>query len=407
MKIFLSFIIALIIFTSAKSQMVVDTTHTPDYLVKNILAGKSSNIEIDNVSFIGDNASIGIFKLNLKYNDLIRKGIIMSTGNVYDAIGPNNSANKSSETYINSDKDLNKIINGNTFDAAILEFDFISYSDSISFSFFFASEEYPEYVDKNVNDVFAFFLINEDLKIKNNLALLADGETPISIDNISANKNSEYFIMNGRWSDSNILQWENNMQQGELAYTFQFDGFSTLLHVGSKVIPNTKYRLKLAIADVGDRLYDSAVFFEAGSFNSTGTMLIADDNFDNKLIEQEFSNNVVERSDNTITINLNIEFEFDTDKFVGEDSFKLLDRVYEIISNDKNIVLEVHGHTDNTGTKEYNQTLSENRAKNVANYLLEKGIESNRIKTIGYGYTKPISDDKVLNRRVEFVFKAR
>ncbi len=92
-------------------------------------------------------------------------GIIISTGNVFDAIGPNNIPNKSSETSNNSDDDLNTIVNANTFDAAVLEFDFNSFTDSISFNFFFASEEYPEYVNKNVNDIFGFFLINTDFRI--------------------------------------------------------------------------------------------------------------------------------------------------------------------------------------------------------------------------------------------------
>ena len=67
------------------------------------------------------------------------------------------------------------------------------------------------------------------------------------------------------------------------------------------------------------------------------------------------------------------------------------------------------GHTDNTGSKQYNQQLSEDRAKSVENYLLtQHGIQSKRIVVKGFGDTKPIApndsdDGRLKNRRVEFI----
>ncbi len=73
--------------------------------------------------------------------------------------------------------------------------------------------------------------------------------------------------------------------------------------------------------------------------------------------------------------------------------------------------LEVQGHTDNTGTEKYNQSLSERRASVVANYLTGNGIALERVSTIGYGMTKPkYSNDtesgRSQNRRVEFLITA-
>lgn len=72
------------------------------------------------------------------------------------------------------------------------------------------------------------------------------------------------------------------------------------------------------------------------------------------------------------------------------------------------ISIEIHGHTDAKGDAIFNQKLSEARAKTIADYLTEKGIESTRIVCKGWGNTKPIADNKKtegrqLNRRVEFV----
>jgi outer membrane protein OmpA-like peptidoglycan-associated protein len=69
--------------------------------------------------------------------------------------------------------------------------------------------------------------------------------------------------------------------------------------------------------------------------------------------------------------------------------------------------IEIGGHTDSKGTKEYNQRLSENRAKSVVNYLINNGINEKRLKYKGYGESTPIDDNntesgRINNRRVEF-----
>jgi outer membrane protein OmpA-like peptidoglycan-associated protein len=68
----------------------------------------------------------------------------------------------------------------------------------------------------------------------------------------------------------------------------------------------------------------------------------------------------------------------------------------------------IGGHTDSVGNEEYNRSLSNRRAKNCVNYLVEKGISSSRISADGYGERKPILDNSTntgreINRRVEFI----
>jgi outer membrane protein OmpA-like peptidoglycan-associated protein len=73
----------------------------------------------------------------------------------------------------------------------------------------------------------------------------------------------------------------------------------------------------------------------------------------------------------------------------------------------KSLSIELQGHTDNVGSEEYNQKLSDSRANEVYNYLIDKGIEKTRMTYVGFGYSKPIASNetpegRALNRRTEF-----
>ena len=77
------------------------------------------------------------------------------------------------------------------------------------------------------------------------------------------------------------------------------------------------------------------------------------------------------------------------------------------MNQNKNLKIELGGHTDNQGSEEYNQKLSLDRAKTVYEYLITKGISSNRLTYKGYGKTKPIAtndteEGRAENRRTEF-----
>jgi outer membrane protein OmpA-like peptidoglycan-associated protein len=83
-----------------------------------------------------------------------------------------------------------------------------------------------------------------------------------------------------------------------------------------------------------------------------------------------------------------------------------LDRVYDFLILNPSIGVEISGHTDNTGTPEHNQVLSEQRARSVVEYLVNKGIDSKRLDAAGYGEMRPVADNdseegRALNRRTE------
>jgi len=102
----------------------------------------------------------------------------------------------------------------------------------------------------------------------------------------------------------------------------------------------------------------------------------------------------------------NIFFDFNKSELKSE-SFLELDRLFNYLNDNQEIKIELSGHTDNIGTDEYNMNLSQARANTVKDYLVNKGINVDRIVAKGYGKTRPVAtndtdEGRQLNRRVEF-----
>jgi len=104
---------------------------------------------------------------------------------------------------------------------------------------------------------------------------------------------------------------------------------------------------------------------------------------------------------------------FDFDKYnLRSESVVVLDRVVQMMNENKNMRVELLGHTDIIGSEDYNQGLSESRCKSAYEYLLSKGIDRDRIEFKGFSYRVPAVPNvspqtRQLNRRVEFRIKGR
>ena len=86
--------------------------------------------------------------------------------------------------------------------------------------------------------------------------------------------------------------------------------------------------------------------------------------------------------------------------------FDVLNSVGKVLNEFDQTVVEVAGHTDSTGSEQYNQSLSERRAGSVASYLRSQGVISERLITVGMGELRPVADNttaagRQANRRVE------
>lgn len=103
----------------------------------------------------------------------------------------------------------------------------------------------------------------------------------------------------------------------------------------------------------------------------------------------------------------NLFFDFNKSK-LNSDSYPELNRIVSTMNKYPRMRIEVAGHTDNVGSDDYNNKLSESRAKSVADYIFSKGIKKDRIESKGYGKSKPIADNgtdegRQQNRRVELI----
>lgn len=115
------------------------------------------------------------------------------------------------------------------------------------------------------------------------------------------------------------------------------------------------------------------------------------------------------KSGDTVVILEGVNFEFDSDR-LRPDAITILDEAVTVLNRRKDISVDVVGHTDSTGSKQYNQRLSERRARSVYDYFVGKGIAADRLTTKGYGETRPAysnatHEGRAKNRRVELVVK--
>jgi len=129
-------------------------------------------------------------------------------------------------------------------------------------------------------------------------------------------------------------------------------------------------------------------------------------------LKKEVPDASVERFEEGIILGLSDKVLFDIDKSVlTPSSQKSLEKLAEILNKYPDTNVEIQGHTDNTGTNEHNQALSEQRATSVFNYLADKNISTLRLITKGYGEMAPkvtndTDENRAQNRRVDFLIYA-
>lgn len=184
----------------------------------------------------------------------ITNGLVLTTGAAEGVAGPvANFASVANNTP--GDTDLINLLGGIgvgvTFDACVLEFDCVPLGDTLLFNFAFGSEEYPEFVGSGFNDVFAIWLSGPGFPIATNVAAIPGG-TPVSINNVNATTNATYYV-------------DNEIPAG---VNCAYDGFTQNLTAFAVVTPGANYHIKVAVADVGDMIFDTGVFLEAFSFRS-------------------------------------------------------------------------------------------------------------------------------------------
>jgi gliding motility-associated-like protein len=271
-KVF-SFVFLLFVFSgnTLMAQLTTSTSLTPTQLVEDILLGPG--VTASGISTSGYINSIGSFNGTLS-NIGLNAGVILSTGEIVNATGPNNADGVSIDHGLSGDPDLDIIMAPTiSFDASILEFDFIPTSDTIKFRYVFGSDEYMEFVSPTpggINDGFGFFISGPGISGPFssgaiNIALIPGTTLPVTMFNLNLFTNSAYYFDNGDGLGTGTAP------DGS---TVQYDGFTVPLTAIANVQCGETYHIKLAIADGGDGIIDSGVFLEEGSFASLGNILI-------------------------------------------------------------------------------------------------------------------------------------
>ncbi len=255
----------------AQSELYIDISISAEQMVEDFFDGIC--VDISNVTYIGDNHSKGYFE-GANAGIGLPGGILMSSGHVIDAIGPNNSNSTSSPTSGVDDPDLNNISNGVVNDAAVLEFDLISeVDDTLYFSYIFASEEYPEYTCSQFNDVFGFFVTGPNPSggnyIAENMALIPDTldpsgltftDLPVTINNVNSGEVGAIGSISNCTPPYGSLDFSVYYISNIDGEHIEYDGMTTELLAPLAVIAGESYHIKIAVADVGDAAFDSSVF---------------------------------------------------------------------------------------------------------------------------------------------------
>ena len=180
-------------------------------------------------------------------------GVILSTGNAMDftnssgSTDTNTVANKSTDTVgsVDGDAQLNAVAGMATFDGAILQASFVPEGDYLTMQFVFSSEEYPEYINANVNDAFGVWVNDVFVPVSITIA------GTVAIDEVNHIKNKNFY--------------HDNMAD---QYNTEMDGFTYVLTLKAPVKIGQVNTIKIAVADGGDAVYDSNLLIMGDSIQT-------------------------------------------------------------------------------------------------------------------------------------------
>ena len=145
-------------------------------------------------------------------------------------------------------------------------------------------------------------------------------------------------------------------------------------------------------------------------FVVTGDVKSRQDNHIELALQPKPKNSQVQITAREIIIKQQVQFANDS-AVIKPDSFPLLTEVADtFVRNPRIKLVEVQGHTDNSGTPDYNKNLSQQRAEAVRLWLSQHGVDASRLQAVGYGMERPLvpnvtEGNKARNRRVQFIIK--
>ena len=278
-------------YTQAQTPITIDDTQTVQQLIDDILVigncAEVNNIVSPNNSTIGGDSfnSFAAFDGSASVPPFpFDSGIVLASNGVN--MIPTGAPLQNGGFNWAGDPDLEALINqpGNTNNATVIEFDFIPFVDQISFNYFLASDEYPTFVCAYA-DTFAFILSGPGISNINDYDHDANPNTPdLTLDlgglniatlpgtNIPVNPTNVHDLSAtcgpGALGEFAVPQLYDTI--GEDDGTTMYFGRTLPLAATAQVIPGQTYNIKLAVADRGDTILNTAVFLESASFDLGG-----------------------------------------------------------------------------------------------------------------------------------------
>lgn len=237
-----------------------------------LLTGLRQQGLVSNIKFKGAPASVGYFHNGDYIN--VSRGLLMTSGYAVNAVGPNQKPFMTGDNGMGGDPDLAKLAGAPSYDACVIEFDFIPQSDYVSFKYVFGSEEYNKYVNSRYNDVFAFFVSGPGISgpFQNNaknIALIPGTNEAVSINNVNCGQQANYRIPpSGPGKHCEFFHYNDQFPEVPGSEKgIEYNGYTVVFSAEEHLIPCQTYHMKLAICDISDHLLDSGVFLEAQSFD--------------------------------------------------------------------------------------------------------------------------------------------
>lgn len=268
-KIVLFLVVGFLCFSTQAFGLSVTVTNDADTLADNILSS-GTGINITNATYTGAAVASGTFTDGLSSGLGFDSGILLTSGNAAYAAEQNTYDDRTYDNSLGGTAFLNALIPGyTTHDATYLSIDFTSETGDLYFNYIFGSEEYNEYANTAYNDVFGLFLVDASGNYTN-YALLPDGTTTVSINNVNLVNNPSYYVNNDAGNGPlSAVGNERPVDPNDAPLPdLQYDGFTTSLTASILgLTAGEEYTMVLAVADAGDWILDSGVFIQAGSFS--------------------------------------------------------------------------------------------------------------------------------------------
>jgi len=197
----------------------------------------------------------------------VDSGILITTGTVQEAVGPNNQCCSSIAVGTNSNDPCVTAAIGapqQQYDPCIIEFDIIPTCDTFNVAYVFGSEEYNTGIG-GYNDVFGFFVTGPNpaggAYSCQDFALLPGSATPVTINNVNHVTNTAYYR-------------DNHNNTSNLYSDFQYNGLTVPLVATIPVVACSSYHMKVAVVDIGNPGYDSGVFLKFKSLACTSDQVL-------------------------------------------------------------------------------------------------------------------------------------